>query len=60
MIFVNGNMRSRDLLKAGFVMKVIGIMVIFFASLILLSPVFHIDGINGASNSTLIGNVTNG
>jgi len=53
-------MKSRDLLKAGFVMKIIGIMVIFFASLVLLSPVFHIDGISGASNSTLMGNVTNG
>lgn len=60
MLFVNGNMRSRDLLKAGFGMKIIGIIVIFFVSLVLLTPVFHIHDLTSISNSTLMGNITSG
>jgi hypothetical protein len=60
MIFVNGNMKTRDLLKAGFGAKIIGIIVIFFASLVLISPIFHINDIIPISNSTLMTNITNG
>ena len=60
MIFVNGNMKTRDLLKAGFGMKILGIIVIFLASIVLVTPVFHIHDIISTSNSTMIGNLTNG
>ncbi|CAF1269355.1 unnamed protein product [Adineta ricciae] len=60
MIFMNSNMRSRDLLVAGLGMKIIGIVVIFLVSLALLSPVFHISSIALISNSTLMTNVTSG
>ena len=60
MIFATGNMRTKDLLKAGFGMKIIGIIVIFLVSLALVAPVFHIHGITNISNSTLIENVTSG
>ncbi len=60
MIFVSGNMRTRDLLKAGFGMKIIGILVVFFASLVLLPSIFHIHDIVSISNSTIMLNVTNG
>jgi hypothetical protein len=60
MIFVSGNMRTRDLLKAGFGMKIIGILVIFFASLVLLSPIFRIQDMLPILNSTSMVNVTNG
>jgi hypothetical protein len=59
MIFVTGNMRTRDLLKAGFGMKLIGVMVIFFASLVLLSPIFHIQDIISVPNTTLMSNIIN-
>jgi hypothetical protein len=52
-------MRTRDLLKAGFVMKLIGIMVVFVASLVLISPIFHIQDIIPVSNTTLMLNITN-
>jgi hypothetical protein len=60
MIFVSGDMRSRDLLKAGFGMKIIGIIVIFFASVVLLPSIFNLHDIKRISNSTLMVNVTNG
>jgi hypothetical protein len=60
MIFVSGDMRSRDLLKAGFGMKIIGIIVIFFASVVLLPSIFHLHDIKRISNSTLLVNVING
>jgi hypothetical protein len=60
MIFVSGNMKTRDLLKAGIGAKIIGILVIFFASLVLLPAVFRIHAIAPISNSTLLMNVTNG
>ena len=52
MIFVTGNMRTRDLLKAGFGMKLIGIIVIFLTSLVLLSPIFHIQDALPILNTT--------
>jgi hypothetical protein len=60
MIFVSGNMKTRDLLKAGIGAKIIGILVIFFASLVLLPAVFRIHAMAPISNSTLLMNVTNG
>jgi len=60
MIFVNGHMKTRDLIKAGFGMKIIGIFVIFFASLVLLSPIFHIYEVIPISNSTFMINATSG
>ena len=60
MIFVNGNMKTRDLLKAGFGMKILGIIVIFLASIFLVAPIFHIHNIISMSNSTMIGNLTSG
>jgi hypothetical protein len=41
-------------------MKIIGIFVIFFASLVLLSPIFHIYEVIPISNSTFMINATNG
>jgi hypothetical protein len=41
-------------------MKIIGILVVFFASLVLLPSIFHIHDIVFISNSTLMLNVTNG
>ncbi|CAF1129686.1 unnamed protein product [Adineta steineri] len=61
MIFVSGNMKTKDLIKAGIGAKIIGILVIFFASIVLLSPIFHIHALTtNLSNSTLIGNITSG
>ena len=60
MIFVSDNMKTRDLIRAGVVMKLIGIAVIFLASLVLLSPIFRLHGITALSNSTLLGNSTIG
>ncbi|CAF4098180.1 unnamed protein product, partial [Adineta steineri] len=45
MIFVSGNMKTKDLIKAGIGAKIIGILVIFFASIVLLSPIFHIHAL---------------
>jgi hypothetical protein len=41
-------------------MKIIGILVVFFASLVLLPSIFHIHDIVSISNSTIMLNVTNG
>jgi hypothetical protein len=60
MIFVTGGMKTVDLMKAGFVMKVIGIIVIFGASLLLISPVFDIHEMIPMTNNTLIANATIG
>jgi hypothetical protein len=53
-------MKTRDLIKAGLGVKIIGILVIFFASLVLITPIFHIQDIVSVSNSTLMGNITSG
>jgi hypothetical protein len=60
MIYATGNMRTRDLLKAGSGAKLIGILVTFFASLVLLPAIFHIHAIVPTSNSTIMMNITNG
>ena len=60
MIYATGNMRTKNLLIAGFVMKLIGIIVIFVISLALVAPVFNIHEITIISNSTLTGNATSG
>ncbi|CAF1207164.1 unnamed protein product [Adineta steineri] len=60
MIFASGNMKTRDLIKAGIGAKIIGIIVIFFASTVLLSPIFHIHALTNLPNSTLMGNITTG
>ncbi|CAF1207129.1 unnamed protein product [Adineta steineri] len=60
MIFASGHMKTRDLIKAGIGAKIIGIIVIFFASTVLLSPIFHIHALTNLPNSTLMGNITTG
>ena len=60
MIFSSGNVRIADLLKVGLGVKVIGILVIFFASLVLITPIFHISGAMIVANATLMINGTTG
>lgn len=60
MIYAIGNMKTRELLKAGLGIKVIGIGVIFIASLLLVSPVFHIQDPTSPLNTTLMTNATDG
>jgi hypothetical protein len=60
MIFVTGAMKTVDLMKAGFVMKVIGIIIIFGASLLLLSPIFDIHEMIPMANNISIVNATIG
>ncbi|CAF4156283.1 unnamed protein product [Rotaria magnacalcarata] len=43
MIFSSGHVRMMDLIKAGIGVKIIGILVIFFASIIILGPILHIS-----------------
>jgi hypothetical protein len=54
MIFSSGSVRIADLLKVGFVGKIVGILVIFAVSLVLITPVFHISGGMSISNATLM------
>ncbi|CAF1236384.1 unnamed protein product [Adineta ricciae] len=58
MIFSSGNVRMIDLIKVGFGMKVIGIMIILFSSTILLSPIFHIQSLISNLNETSLFNDT--
>ena len=60
MIFSSGNVRVADFLKVGLVVKTIGIVVIFFASQVLITPVFHISGMMAMPNTTLMMNGTSG
>lgn len=59
-LFATGHTRSKDLLRAGIGMKIIDIIVILVASILLISPVFHISNTISISNSTISVNVTNG
>jgi sodium-dependent dicarboxylate transporter 2/3/5 len=53
MIHATENMKTRDLIKAGSGAKLIGILVIFFVSLVLLPSIFHIHSIVPNSNRPL-------
>jgi len=52
MIFSSGNVRIIDLVKVGFIMKLFGIIIILFFSMILLPPIFHIHQITPFINDT--------
>ncbi|CAF1309623.1 unnamed protein product [Adineta steineri] len=54
MIFSSGNVRIIQLIKAGIGMKIIGIVIIFFASLVLLPPIFRIQPLISVLNDTLL------
>lgn len=53
MIFSSGNVRIIDLIKVGFGMKIIGIAIILFSSMVLLSPTFHLQQITTIFNGTV-------
>jgi len=52
MIFSSGNVRIIDLVKVGFIMKLFGIMIILFFSMIVLPPIFRIHQITLFLNDT--------
>jgi sodium-dependent dicarboxylate transporter 2/3/5 len=54
MIFSSGSVRIIDLIKVGLVMKIIGIVIILFASMIWLSPIFRIHQITPFLNNTFL------
>ncbi|CAF5109728.1 unnamed protein product, partial [Rotaria magnacalcarata] len=43
MIFSSGHVRMIDMIKAGIGMKIIGIVVVLFASITLIGPIFHVN-----------------
>ncbi|CAF4352476.1 unnamed protein product [Rotaria socialis] len=53
MIFSSGNVRIIDLIKVGFGMKLFGIVVILFASVTFLSPIFRVNQFIPLLNSSL-------
>ncbi|CAF1407806.1 unnamed protein product [Adineta ricciae] len=59
MIFSSGSVRMIDLIKVGFGMKIIGIIIILFSSMILLPPIFHIQQLVPNLNETSLFNDTN-
>ena len=52
MLFAGGNVRIIDMIKVGIIMKLIGMAVILFASMFLISPIFHIHSIMPLLNDT--------
>jgi hypothetical protein len=54
MIFSSGNVRILDLVKAGIGMKIFGMLVILFASMVLLPPIFRIHPLSPILNDTLL------
>jgi len=58
MILLHSNVKPADLIKAGIVLKLFGIIVVFVLSLSLLTSVFHIDEMNTIFNNTLLMNNT--
>lgn len=60
MIFISGKMRTVELMKAGIVVKIIGILIIFIISLTLIPPIFHIHHMTLISNDSLMKNISDG
>jgi hypothetical protein len=57
-ILANSNVKIADLIKAGILLKLIGIIVIFVESILLLSFIFGIDEATSMFNSTVLVNTT--
>jgi hypothetical protein len=58
MIFSSGSVRIIDLIKVGLGMKIFGMVIILFASMVWLTPIFRIQPLTPLLNSTLLGNGT--
>ena len=58
MIFLCGDVKMWDLIRAGFGMKIFGCLIILLASTTFLSPIFHFGNVTPGLNSTSHGNVT--
>ena len=52
MIIDDGSVRVIDLIRAGFLVKLFGIVVIFLISIVLLPSVFHLDDVRMIFNET--------
>ena len=52
MILANSHVRIADLIKAGIVLKLFGILVIFLESIIMLTSIFRFDELKLLSNTT--------
>ncbi len=61
MIFSSGSVRIIEMVKVGFVVKLIGIAVILLASMTILSPIFRIHQVAAVLNaSSLLNNSISG
>ncbi|CAF1490892.1 unnamed protein product [Rotaria magnacalcarata] len=56
MIFSSGHVRMIDMIKAGIGMKIIGIVVVLFASITLIGPIFHVNLLLSHENFTTMTN----
>ena len=56
MIFASGNVRIIDLIKVGFGMKLIGMVIILIASITLITPIFRIHELSSFVNETSLFN----
>jgi len=54
MVFESGGVRIIDLMKVGLGAKIIGIVIILFASMVWLSPIFHIHQLTPLLNNTFL------